>query len=88
MTRHKTVKADKVVRLIAVMVPVAEMGYTQVLPVASASWICNSMHGSAYWVQDAKTLQSCLCPAVGVGKIFTNYLWVEASGIQLKSAIA
>ena len=45
------------------------------------------MHGSAYWPQEAKTFQSCLCPAVGVGTIFANHLWVEAPGIQSKSAI-
>lgn len=46
------------------------------------------MHGSAYWPLEAKTLQSCLCPAVGVGTIFANHLWVEAAGIQSKLAIA
>ena len=46
------------------------------------------MHGSACWPQEAKTLQSCSCAAVGVGRIFANHLWIEAFGIQSKPAIA
>ena len=84
----RSVKADEVVRLIAVMMPVAEM---------------DTRRYSRSRVQDGFAI-ACMVRHIGLKRprpsnhvfvqllasetIFTNYLWVEASGIQLKSAIA
>ena len=50
--------------------------------------ICNCMHGSVCWPPEAKTLQSCVCAPVGVGRVFANHSLIEASSIQSKPAIA